>query len=300
VLVLDSNGKGILGAGTSTIRNFKTLAALDANKDGVIDASDPAFSEIEVWEDANGIIEPGKPLPGELVPLGSLGVTSIGLASTPVSQEVDGNEITALGSLTFADGTKEPVYDVTFGAAIAAGATLAVGGPSGRPVTFIAPTGTLKLDDAADFTGGISGFNAHDRIDLADIGFGANTTLAYALGADGSGGTLTVSDGAHTASLSLLGQYAAGNFALASNGAGGTLVTDPPAGAGPGGDVLGGSDLPNNLRQNMALLSNYMASTFTGPGIGASTISGSESPMSGAGDTMLAPQPLTSQSQQHP
>ena len=37
-----------------------------------------------------------------------------------------------------------------------------------------------------------------------------------------------VQDGSHSASLPLLGQYMAGNFALASDSHGGTIVNDPP------------------------------------------------------------------------
>jgi hypothetical protein len=39
---------------------------------------------------------------------------------------------------------------------------------------------------------------------------------------------LTVSDGTHTANLLLLGQYVAAQFAMSSDGHGGTLITDPP------------------------------------------------------------------------
>jgi hypothetical protein len=41
-------------------------------------------------------------------------------------------------------------------------------------------------------------------------------------------GTLTVTDGTHTASLTLIGQYVAAQFTSASNGHGGTLIGDPP------------------------------------------------------------------------
>jgi hypothetical protein len=43
--------------------------------------------------------------------------------------------------------------------------------------------------------------------------------------ADGTGGTLTLSDGTHSASLALLGQYAAADFAAALDAGGGTVVT---------------------------------------------------------------------------
>jgi hypothetical protein len=55
----------------------------------------------------------------------------------------------------------------------------------------------------------------------------SSTTLAYAANAGNTGGTLTVSDGTHTASLALLGQYTAADFALSADGHGGTYITDP-------------------------------------------------------------------------
>ena len=97
---------------------------------------------------------------------------------------------------------------------------------SDAAVSFdIGATGTLKLDNSGSFTGTVAGFALGDAIDLRDIVAGSNETLGYAVNATGSGGTLTVSDGTHTASLALLGQYAAADFVSASDGQGGTLVT---------------------------------------------------------------------------
>ena len=73
------------------------------------------------------------------------------------------------------------------------------------------------------------GFGIPGQIDLEDIAFGGNTTLGFQEAGSNLSGTLTVGDGTHTANLTLLGQYVAGQFHLASDGAGGTLVTDPPA-----------------------------------------------------------------------
>ena len=62
-------------------------------------------------------------------------------------------------------------------------------------------------------------------IDLPDIAFGAQTTLAYSQNATGAGGTLTMSDGRHAASVALLGNYIGGSFVAVADGHGGTLVT---------------------------------------------------------------------------
>ena len=63
-------------------------------------------------------------------------------------------------------------------------------------------------------------------IDLPNIAFGAQTTLAYTANATGAGGTLTVTDGRHAAAIALLGNYMAGNFATAADGHGGTLISE--------------------------------------------------------------------------
>jgi autotransporter passenger strand-loop-strand repeat protein len=100
------------------------------------------------------------------------------------------------------------------------------GGTAGiSQIGFTSAGGTLQLDDSVHFNGVISGFD-QGGIDLRDIAFGSGTTLGYT--DFGTSGTLTVSDGTHTASLHLLGQYVEANFTKQSDGAGGTLITDPP------------------------------------------------------------------------
>ncbi|OAF04262.1 hypothetical protein AYJ54_24445 [Bradyrhizobium centrolobii] len=101
-------------------------------------------------------------------------------------------------------------------------------GGAANGVAFAGPNASLVLDQSSALTGSISGWQANDSIDLGDILFSDGvTSLAYSQNGDNSGGTLTVSDGAHTATLSLLGQYTAADFALSSDGHGGTLITDP-------------------------------------------------------------------------
>src|SRR5262249_62372761 len=103
-------------------------------------------------------------------------------------------------------------------------------GPSSVNVTFASgATGCLILDASSQFTGTIAGLNSSDpfnKIDLADIALGSNTTIAYlASGADT--GTLTVSDGTNTANIPLLGQYSPTSFNISSDGHGGTMQVDP-------------------------------------------------------------------------
>ena len=82
-------------------------------------------------------------------------------------------------------------------------------------------------------SGGAPAVDAHSGIDLPNIAFGAQTTLAYAENAAGTGGTLTVSDGRHAAAIALLGNCVAGSFVTAADGHGGTLVTEASQTAQP-------------------------------------------------------------------
>jgi autotransporter passenger strand-loop-strand repeat protein len=91
--------------------------------------------------------------------------------------------------------------------------------------------GTVAITDPTVPNGGsVEPGPAHNfpqgGVDLPNIAFGARTTLAYAENAAGTGGTLTVSDGRHAASIALLGNYIAGSFIIAADGHGGTLISE--------------------------------------------------------------------------
>ncbi|RWA57997.1 VCBS domain-containing protein, partial [Mesorhizobium sp.] len=102
---------------------------------------------------------------------------------------------------------------------------LEFGEASSINVTFATDAaGILRLDDSFDFSGKIGGMTSDDKIDLGDILFGAGTSATYQVDQDGTGGTLTVTDGTHNATLHLLGVYDADSFALADDGAGRTVV----------------------------------------------------------------------------
>ncbi|WP_143035694.1 VCBS domain-containing protein [Bradyrhizobium sp. Rc2d] len=89
-------------------------------------------------------------------------------------------------------------------------------------------TGHLVLDDAFHFTGTVSGLTADDDIDLKDVSFGAETTLSFVGNQAGTGGTLTVSDGAHTANIVLLGQYDPTGFTTKGDATSGTTIVYDP------------------------------------------------------------------------
>jgi hypothetical protein len=113
------------------------------------------------------------------------------------------------------------------GNAVIAGGTIEFTGASDNNVSFNGGSaGMLALDQSQQFTGHIAGFAGPDQIDLGDIGYSSNLTLNYTAGDGGAGGTLTVSDGSHTTSLDLIGDYTASSFITSSDGHGGTILAD--------------------------------------------------------------------------
>ena len=116
LLVWDRNGNGRIDTGaelfgdftpllngTLAPNGFAALAALDANGDGVIDASDPAFAELKLWRDAD---QNGATGAGELISLADAGILSLNLANTLKNQNLaNGNQLTREGSFTRTDGT---------------------------------------------------------------------------------------------------------------------------------------------------------------------------------------------------
>jgi Ca2+-binding RTX toxin-like protein len=132
----------------------------------------------------------------------------------------------AVGGLTIDDTSTATADTLTAGGA---NQTL-TGGGAGK-MTFVGSSagGDTFKDIAALFNGDtIEGFaNNRDVIDLTDVNFATLQPLAYVQN-DGSSGTLTVSDGAHTAAITLFGQFVASQFRPASDGGAGTIITDPP------------------------------------------------------------------------
>ena len=129
--------------------------------------------------------------------------------------------VTGIGS-----GIGGEVLTVTDPVTVAPAATVEIRSSFVGPVTFAGSTGTLKLDQSQSFSGTIAGFGGQDQIDLADVGYGAKSTLGYLVNSNNTGGALTLNDGTHTATLALLGQYIAGSFVAASDGHGGTFLSE--------------------------------------------------------------------------
>ena len=116
ILVLDRDGNGkieagkelfgdrtILDDGKTASSGFAALAALDSNRDGVIDAKDVKFSELRIWVDKDGN---GISMPDELLTLEEAGIKSLNLSNAFIGKvDENGNTIARVGSFTRTDGT---------------------------------------------------------------------------------------------------------------------------------------------------------------------------------------------------
>jgi hypothetical protein len=154
-----------------------------------------------------------------------------------------------LGQVTYQGGTgTETIWErasdgLQYSAWVSVNATDPVGAPTGLSVnvgagqtveiatafsgtaTFAGDNGTLKLDDSAEFSGTIAGLTSTDTLDLADMDPAKVQPPTF--NGNSSGGTLSVSDGTHSANIALLGNYLASTFTTSSDGHGGTSVIDP-------------------------------------------------------------------------
>ena len=195
------SGAGNLGGGQMTLVNAGLILADGANA-LVIDTGSNAVTNSGVME-ATGV--GGLIVDSALVNSGNLWANN--------------GDIVVLGDASGAGS-----------ATISGVAMLEFGGASDQNVTFdSAAEGTLKLDLATAFTGSVSGYGAGDKLDLVDVAFGAGTQITYAANDAGTGGTLIVSDGTHTASLELTGAYAAAG--MRADAAGGSELAYDAAAA---------------------------------------------------------------------
>jgi hypothetical protein len=124
LLVLDRNANGriddgreLFGAitplpdGSRAGHGFNALAALDSNHDGVVNAADGQFRQLQVWIDGN---HDGVTDAGELKGLVELGITGLNLAHVASDRVDHGNGIGLVGSYTTADGSEREMADVWF------------------------------------------------------------------------------------------------------------------------------------------------------------------------------------------
>jgi len=159
-------------------------------------------------------------------------------------------------------------------AGVLTGGTVEIGGAgkmeiaqaSSENVDFLAnSTGQLVLDQSTGYTGQISGFGTTQSIDLTDIDFATGVKMSYVSNnKKNTSGVLTITDGTHTTRLEMQGSHTLANFKVASDGAGGTLVTDPIVAKNNLLIVSGGITAGTALEVNTSEIGNATLSGATG------------------------------------
>jgi hypothetical protein len=208
-----------IDTGTNTIVNSGTLEATGSG--GLVIDSNVENSGL-LWANGANIAVHGSVTGGTAVMENSGTLEATGSGGLVIDSNVENS------GLLWANGANITLHgSVTGGAAVVDGvASVEFGAAASTSVTFNAgASGTLKLADSFDFSGIVSGFNQNDHIDLLDVSFGAGTTASYVENQAGTGGTLSVTDGAHTANVALLGQYSADDFTVAADHTTGTLLS---------------------------------------------------------------------------
>ncbi len=116
-LVYDRDGSGTIDDiselfGAPGVSGFTELAGFDSNSDGVVDAGDALFGDLQVWRDLN---TDGVTQDGELFSLDSLNIASFSLTSEQLGLTTSSdNELRARGEFTYDDGSTGDIYEIIF------------------------------------------------------------------------------------------------------------------------------------------------------------------------------------------
>ena len=207
VVLSDSTANRIDTAGAGQV----TLTNIDNR---IFGAGDISNATLTLINEVAGVIVATDSI-GLIISTGANAVDNVGLIEATgaggltIKSAVDNTGVlyAAKGNLT--------VDGAVSGAGIAkvAGATLDFASAFSENVTFVGGTGVLELARSQSYGGRVAGFSktGGTTFDLRDIGFIAGKTQATYSGTTASG-TLTVTEGAHTAHIRLAGDYLGSTF----------------------------------------------------------------------------------------
>ena len=240
-LIVASTGATLSGGGHVTLsantQNFiygATATTTLTNTDNTISgAGHLGNGQMVLVNQAAGIINADNNGNTLVIDTGSHAVTNAGLIEeTGAAGLTISSGVANAGTLGVTAGTFTVSGVVTgAGAATIGGGTLRMSGTFNQKVTFTGATGVLDLAHSMTYTAGITGFSktGGTQLDLRDIGFVSAGEATYS--GNTTTGTLTVTDGTHTAHITLRGNYTTSSFIAASDGHGGVLIHDPTIGA---------------------------------------------------------------------
>lgn len=235
LLVRDVNANGKIDNITELFGNrstagFAMLAGLDSNLDGIMNAADTVFAELQVWQDRN---QDGISDAGELKTLAEMGIVSISLAYTAPAQpkDVAGHTIVHEGQFTWADGSLGSIGDVAFDISDTntrwmGDATVSA---SAAALPQLAGFGEVKdlrvaMTGDAALEAQVSAFVANPTNDLNVLKTDAEAILYRWAGVQGAAATALGGNGFDTRKLAFLEKYS--GVALMPRDASGAIVLD--------------------------------------------------------------------------
>ncbi len=169
ILAYDADGNGLVSDasefvfGNAQLTDLEAVAArFDDNGDGVLDASDAAYSQFGIWQDADldGVNDDG-----EFTSLEDAGIASINLVSDGVESQAAGGDVTIFGksAFTYTNGQTGEVADAAFATdrqnrtleqAAAAAAGFAAFAVADHATSFV-PVESVELEAAPTFSVGV-------------------------------------------------------------------------------------------------------------------------------------------------
>ncbi len=247
-------------SGLSTVAgqlNLNTYQGIDASLSTHGNLSITSSGVVTLGFDNPGLVGGGNlTIGGNLFNSGLLDVNK----GTTVEVEGSGG-ISNHGSIDVAGGSLTSKA-LSGAATVEDGGDLEFGKASTASVTFGSGSNTLKLDDSKQFAGTISGLTNSDTIDLADLCYTSGKMTATYSGT-ASGGTLTLSNGATSVKLALVGDYTNSTWTLSSDGKGGTDLVDPTSSSGS----TSSADSAQTNANTGAVVSSVAASANATPGL---------------------------------
>jgi hypothetical protein len=217
---------------------FANFASTLTNVDNTISGAGSIGNDsVTLINEAAGVIDASGAANPLIINLGGRAFDNAGLMeSTGAGGLIIDSTLTNNGLLA-AEGGDVTVNAAVSGAgsAVIAGATLELASAFDQAVRFGAPSGKLVLAQSQSYAATISGFSTSGgtALDLRDIGFVGAGEARFS--GTAAGGVLSVSDGAHTAAITLAGDYLGTTFTASADGHGGTVVLDGPGAALAGG-----------------------------------------------------------------
>jgi len=224
--ILSGGGEIFLSAASSIITGVTSAATL-TNVDNLIKGSGLlGHGFLELINGVKGTIMGAGPV-GLIIDTGINQIENAGLiAAIKGGQTLIKSIIDNTGSLESEGGALTALDAVTgSGQGIVDGGTLSFASSFAQNVAFHG-SGMLQLAQSQTYTGEVTGFSktGATSFDLKDIGFTGAGEATYS--GTTSGGILTVTDGTHTATIAMQGDYLKSTFVAQADGHGGTIVTD--------------------------------------------------------------------------